>query len=219
MFVETDTKKLQWSHFDLLLLFQACCGYLLNLNSVCSFLTCFWDKIADVLQELLRSFPNLIMTTDPSNSTALHTAAAQGHTHVVDMLLDIDSNLAKIARNNGKTVLHTAARMGHLEIVRSLLSKDPEIGFRTDKKGQTALHMAAKGQNVDIVLELIKPNPAVLALEDNKGNTALHIAIKKGRVQVCLSVFLSRKATSTNLRFVMCELNVGYILYLEEKCW
>ncbi|KAA8532176.1 hypothetical protein F0562_006682 [Nyssa sinensis] len=138
----------------------------------------------ELLKELLNSFPNLVMTTDPSNSTALHTAAAQGHIDVVNLLLEADSNLAKIARNNGKTVLHSAARMGHLEVVKSLLSKDPSIGFRTDKKGQTALHMAVKGQNVEIVLELIKPDPSVLSLEDNKGNTALHIATRKGRTQI-----------------------------------
>ncbi|XP_059655627.1 ankyrin repeat-containing protein At5g02620 [Cornus florida] len=138
----------------------------------------------EVLKELLSSFPNLVMTTDPSNSTALHTAAAQGHIEAVDLLLEADQNLAKIARNNGKTVLHSAARMGHLEVVKSLLRKDPSIGFRTDKKGQTALLMAVKGQNVDIVLELIKPDLAVLSLEDSKGNTALHIATRKGRTQI-----------------------------------
>lgn len=124
------------------------------------------------------------MTTDAFNSTPLHTAAAQGHIDVVNLLLDTDSDLAKIARNNGKTVLHSAARMGHLEVVKSLLGKDPSIGFRTDKKGQTALHMAVKGQNVEIVQELIKPDPSVLHMEDNKGNTPLHIATWKGRVQV-----------------------------------
>lgn len=139
---------------------------------------------ADVLVEMLRVFPNLNMTTDSFNSTALHTAATQGHIDVVNLLLDTDSELAKIARNNGKTVLHTAARMGHLEVVKSLLGKDPTIGFRTDKKGQSALHMAVKGQNLEIVQELIKPDPSVLLLEDNKGNTPLHIATWKGRIQV-----------------------------------
>lgn len=105
------------------------------------------------------------MTTDASNSTALHTAAAQGHIDLVNLLLDADSNLAKIAQNNGKTVLHTAARMGHFEVAKSLLSKHPSIGFRTDLKGQTALHMAVKGKNVEIVQELINPDPLVLSLK------------------------------------------------------
>ncbi|KAL9380263.1 hypothetical protein Peur_025920 [Populus x canadensis] len=137
----------------------------------------------DVLTELLRVFPNLVMTTDLSCTTALHTAATQGHIDVVNLLLETDVNLVKIARNNGKTVLHSAARMGHLEIVRSLLSKDPSTGFRADKKGQTALHMAVKGQNEEIVLELLKPDRTVMHVKDNKGNTALHIAVMKGRTQ------------------------------------
>lgn len=142
------------------------------------------DSFAGVLKELVGSFPNLAMTADTSNATALDTAATQGHIDVVNLLLETDSNLAKITRNNGKTVLHSAARMGHLEVVRSLLGKDPSIGFRTDKKGQTALHMAVKGQNVEIVLELLKPDRSVMNLEDNKGNTALHIATRKGCTQV-----------------------------------
>ncbi|KAF4387631.1 hypothetical protein G4B88_003958 [Cannabis sativa] len=138
----------------------------------------------DVLKEMLQVFPNLAMTTDLSNATALHTAATQGHIDVVNLMLETDSNLAKIARNNGKTVLHSAARMGHLEVVKSLLTKDPSTGFRTDQKGQTALHMAVKGQNEEIVLELLKPDPSVLSVEDNKGNTALHIATRKGRANI-----------------------------------
>ncbi|KAF2325604.1 hypothetical protein GH714_031009 [Hevea brasiliensis] len=137
----------------------------------------------EVLKELLHGFPNLVMTTDLSCTTALHTAATQGYVDVVNLLLETDSNLVKIARNNGKTALHSAARMGHLEVVRSLLGKDPSTGLRTDKKGQTALHMAVKGQNEEIVLELLKPDPSVMSLEDNKGSTALHIATKKGRTQ------------------------------------
>ncbi|PKI78135.1 hypothetical protein CRG98_001463 [Punica granatum] len=137
------------------------------------------------------------MTTDSSCSTALHTAAAQGHIEVVNFLLETHANLAKIARNNGKTVLHSAARMGHLEVVKLLLSTDPSSGFRTDRKGQTALHMAVKGQNEDIVLELLKPNPSVLIVEDNKGNTALHIATRKGRPQM-VRCLLSVEGINTN---------------------
>ena len=132
----------------------------------------------------------MAMTTDLSCTTALHTAAAQGHIDVVNLLLETDSNLAKIAKNNGKTALHSAARMGHVEVVKSLIGNDPSIGFRTDKKGQTALHMAVKGQNDEIVVELVKPDVAVLSVEDNKGNTPLHIATNKGRVKVDLYAFI-----------------------------
>lgn len=140
---------------------------------------------AGVIKELLSSFPPLAMTTNIGNSTALDTAAAQGHIDVVNLLLETDASLAKIARNNGKTVLHSAARMGHVEVVKTLLSKDPGLGMRTDKKGQAPIHMAVKGYNVEMIMELLKPDPSsVINLEDNKGNTPLHIATRKGRPEV-----------------------------------
>ncbi|KAK9087849.1 hypothetical protein Syun_030243 [Stephania yunnanensis] len=141
--------------------------------------------------------PELAMTTDSANSTALHSAAGLGHIEVVNLLLETDKDLCKIARSNGKTVLHTSARMGHLEVVRALMSKDPSTAFRKDKKGQTALHMAVKGQNVDIVHELLKPDPSVVNVEDSKGNTALHIATSKGRIQM-LRCLLSVEGININ---------------------
>ncbi|URD80327.1 Ankyrin repeat-containing protein [Musa troglodytarum] len=126
------------------------------------------------------------MTTNSLNSTALDTAATQGHIDVVNLLLETDASLAKIARNNGKTVLHSAARMGHVLVVKSLLDKDPSIGLRIDKKGQTAFHMAVKGQNVEIVMELLKPDKSIINLEDNKGNKPLHIATRKGNPKAML---------------------------------
>ncbi|KAK1385570.1 hypothetical protein POM88_023305 [Heracleum sosnowskyi] len=142
---------------------------------------------SEVLKELLHSFPNLVMTTDASNSTTLHTATAQGHIDVVNLLLDADSNLAKIARNNGKTVLHIAARMGHLEVAKSLLSKYPSIGFRTDLKGQTALHMATTRGTRHYILQQER---VVLS-------TRSHFSIKLG---VCV--------VTTCLKIVSCLVSV-----------
>ncbi|GJX05547.1 zinc finger, CCHC-type containing protein [Tanacetum coccineum] len=72
---------------------------------------CLNQLLKDVLKGLSSSFPNLVMTTDLSSSTALLTTLVQGHVDVVNLLLGADSNPAKIARNNDQTVLHTAARI------------------------------------------------------------------------------------------------------------
>lgn len=132
----------------------------------------------------MQSFPELIITTNLSNATALYTAASQGHANVVDLILEADVNVARIVRNNGKTALHIAARMDHLEVVKLLLMKDPAIGLVTDRKGQTALHVAVKGQSVRIAQELLKNAPYIINLADSKGNTPLHTATRKGRLQV-----------------------------------
>ncbi|CAI0451912.1 unnamed protein product [Linum tenue] len=116
----------------------------------------------------MEAHPELAMTVDLSNTTALHTAAMQGHIEIVNFLLEAGSSIATIARSNGKTALHSAARNGHVAVVRALVSAEPAIATRTDKKGQTALHMAVKGQNVVVVEELIKASPEILNLLDNK---------------------------------------------------
>ncbi|CAF2105435.1 unnamed protein product [Brassica napus] len=178
----------------------------------------------ETLKRLLETFPNLAMTTDLLCTTALHTAATQGHIDVVNLLLKTDSHLAKIAKNNGKTALHSAARMGHVEVVKSLIGNDASIGFRTDKKGQTALHMAVKGKHEGIVLELVRPDPKVLSVEDNKGNTPLHIATKKGRTKIvrCLVSFdginlnALNKAGDTALDIAEKIGNAELVLVLKE---
>ncbi|RZR95612.1 hypothetical protein BHM03_00024461 [Ensete ventricosum] len=114
-----------------------------------------------------------------NNYDSFHIAAKQGHlghVDVVNLLLETDASLAKIARNNGKTVLHSAARMGHVNVVKSLLDKDPSIGLRTDKKGQTAFHMAVKGQN--IVQALLSVGGIDINAVNRAGETALSIAEK-----------------------------------------
>lgn len=140
--------------------------------------------VVEVVKVLMEAHPELSMTVDSSNTTALHTAASQGHIEIVEYFLESESNLATIAKSNGKTALHSAARNGHLRAVDALLAKDTTITTRTDKKGQTALHMAVKGQNPEVVEKLIMADPSTINMVDTKGNTALHIATRKGRAQV-----------------------------------
>lgn len=130
------------------------------------------------------------------NTTALHTAATQGHTEVVNFLLELGSSLSGIAKSNGKTALHSASRNGHIRVVKALLASEPAIAIRMDKKGQTALHMAVKGTNVEVVEELIKADRSSINIADTKGNTALHIAARKGRAQI-VKLLLANNMTHT----------------------
>nr|GEX20576.1 ankyrin repeat-containing protein At5g02620-like [Tanacetum cinerariifolium] len=108
----------------------------------------------EVLKILMEMHSELSMTSDPSNTTALHTASEQGHIE------------------------------GHLEVVKALSQKVPTIVGRADKKGQTALHMAVKGQNVEVVNALIEADNALINMVDKWDNTALHITTRKGRTEI-----------------------------------
>lgn len=144
---------------------------------------CF-HPLAEVLKILMEMHSELSMTSDSSNTTALHTASEQGHIEVVNYLLEKNSSMANIARSNLKTALHSCARKGHLEVVKALSQKVPTIVARADKKGQTALHMAVKGQNVEVVNALIEADNALINMVDKWENTALHIATRKGRTEI-----------------------------------
>ncbi|EOY29491.1 Ankyrin repeat family protein, putative [Theobroma cacao] len=176
-------------------------------NSSSFVLHCSKQPIRGIEVTLMEANLDLSMTYDSSNTTVLHTAASQGHTEVVNFLLEKDSSVAAIASRNGKTALHSAAKNGHLEIVKALLSKEPGIATRIDKNGQTALHMAVKGQNVEVVDELIKSDPSLINMVDAKGNTALHIGSRKGRIQVVNSYITLQQITNQKLLIVQKLLN------------
>lgn len=152
---------------------------------------------------LMEAFPELSLTEDLSNTTALHTAANQGHIEVVNLLLESGSGVAAIAKSNGKTALHSAARNGHLQVIQAILDKEPGVATRIDKKGQTALHMAVKGQSLEVVEELMMADPFSINMIDTRGNTALHIASRKGREQVNLTSLIIF-ANALNLKRSFC---------------
>ena len=163
----------------------------------------------------MEAHPELSMTVDLSNTTALHTAATQGHIEIVNFLLDAGSSLSTIDKSNGKTALHSAARNGHVEVVRALLTMEPGIATRIDKKGQTALHMAVKGQNIEVAEELILADPSAVNRIDTKGNTPLHIATRKGRAQAnfLLIPYLSSISTRIKIKdyFIFMDDSKSYV--------
>ncbi|KAI3687979.1 hypothetical protein L1987_81685 [Smallanthus sonchifolius] len=150
------------------------------------------EKVTEIVRIFLDHDPGLSKTVGQSNSTPLTTAAARGHSSVVDELLSRDSSLVDVTRSNGKNALHLAARQGHVDIVNSLLKIDPQLARRTDKKGQTALHMAVKGVCCEVVRLLLQADPAIVMLPDKFSNTALHVTTRKKRVEIVNELLLLR---------------------------
>ncbi|KAJ8439925.1 LOW QUALITY PROTEIN: hypothetical protein Cgig2_003991 [Carnegiea gigantea] len=127
----------------------------------------------------------LMEAYDTTNTTALQTAATQGHIEVVNFLLESGT-------------LHAAARNGHLSVVKTLLEKEAGHTTRPDRKGQTALHMAVKGQSLEAVNELINADPSSINMADTKGNIALHVAARKCRAQIVRKL-LAENVTDTTV--------------------
>ena len=91
-----------------------------------------------------------------AGETALHWAAMNGHSKVVDRLL-IDGSANPNIKTNGKnragknrTPLHLAAEKGHAAVVKALVHAGCDV-LACDKYGQTAFDLAVTSQHTDIV--------------------------------------------------------------------
>ena len=103
---------------------------------------------------------------DPaSGQTPLSTAAAYGHTEVVDLLLrkgaGVDSHT-----QDGSTALHSAAAFGHTEIVDLLLRNGADVNARP-KNDSTALHSAAFFGHAETAEHLLRNGADTNAKEEN----------------------------------------------------
>ena len=78
---------------------------------------------------------------DSSNYTALHRAVDEGHTDVVQILIDAGADINTM-NIYGNSPLHSASRSGELEVVKMLVRAGAEVNVTSDDGG-TCLALAA----------------------------------------------------------------------------
>lgn len=92
-----------------------------------------------------------VLARGPLNRTALHLAAENGHSEVVEELVSAEN--INISDSEGFTALHLAARGGHVKTVEVLLKH----GAHTDMprlKCQTLLPPAQQSRNSSLTVLL-----------------------------------------------------------------
>ena len=117
---------------------------------------------------------------DPGGTghVALHYAAENGHSRVVELLLKAGASVA-VRDFHGQTPLHAAASGGHLSVVRLLLEHGAELDAR-GRFGRTPLHAAlAHPQVVSLLLDL----GAEVDVPDKKERTPLHWCAAEGYLE------------------------------------
>ena len=98
-----------------------------------------------------------------NSNTALHMASANGHLHIVKLLLEQADMNVNIINDSGNTPLHYASFNGHLEVVRVLIENKADANIKNEN-GNIAIEEALSQSKRDIA-EMLAP---VSKLEEDK---------------------------------------------------
>ncbi|CAF3006428.1 unnamed protein product [Rotaria sp. Silwood2] len=124
---------------------------------------------------------NILEERDDGSNTALHIAAAEGHSSIVKLLLEQNCDLQ--ARNIISWLpIHCAAERGRYNSVRVLIENHSPID-PVDKNQQTPLHLAAHNGHSEVVKLLLK-NSAKIDKRTTNGDNCLDLAISSNQYNV-----------------------------------
>ncbi|CAO2602719.1 Cortactin-binding protein 2 [Lemmus lemmus] len=111
--------------------------------------------------------------------SALYSAAKNGHTDCVRLLLNAEARV-DAADKNGFTPLCAAAAQGHLECVELLTAYDANINHAA-AGGQTPLYLACKNGNKECIKLLLEAG-SDRSIKTRDGWTPIHAAVDTGHV-------------------------------------
>lgn len=137
------------------------------------------------------------MRATVNGRTALQTAAEQGYTSIVELLLVNNADVnAPPAGKDGLTALQGAASNGHQIIVDLLLGNKADVNAKPSLNGRTALQGAVCCGNAYISKQLLVAGADVNAPSSGVScGTALQIAIETGNAAI-VEQLLARGANS-----------------------
>ncbi|XP_029372144.1 ankycorbin isoform X2 [Echeneis naucrates] len=136
------------------------------------------EKVASLLAKKGVSAVKL----DSEGKSALHVAAARGHTDCLSVMLAHGADLS-VTDAAGLSPLHLAAKNNHIECSKKLLQSKCPVDS-VDSTGKTALHHAAASGNIQTV-QLLCELKSPINLKDADGLPSLLLAAKHAHAEVC----------------------------------
>lgn len=134
------------------------------------------------VRQVLAESPGLInQQHSRGNLAPLHEAVDDGHTEIVQVLIDAGADLNN-QRFDGRTPLHMAVSRGSIDIVKALLAAGAYID-PVDYDYITPLHIAVSLGHTEIV-ELLLREGASLHARQRHDVTPLHVAASSGWLDV-----------------------------------
>lgn len=153
-----------------------------------------WNGHADAARALIAAGANVNRRNEETGATALHAAAAKGHTEVAQLLLDAHADLDALD-NSGATPLDDALHYRQIKVANLLLSRGGKMNFsqlrgaapaRPEGIGQAgprALHDAILRGQAELVAVLIEQGADVNA-PGPQGTTPMEDACLKGFAEI-----------------------------------
>jgi hypothetical protein len=127
----------------------------------------FSDKYNNVNQSLEYGYPG---------NTILHQAVYDEMNEIVDYLITLNVDLAKVNKD-GNSALHIAAFKGNYNAVHRLIKLGASVNCENNT-GDTPLHCAVRSGSYNTVLILINNGASgVLSSQNTHGETPLHTAV------------------------------------------
>ncbi|XP_033745792.1 ankyrin repeat domain-containing protein 16-like isoform X2 [Pecten maximus] len=119
----------------------------------------------------------LKVTYPKSGDNLLHSAARQGHVHLLKFFHEAGADL-ELPNFDGKRPLHEATQAGHLDCVKYLLSQDVSVDC-LKRADWTPLMLASTKQDLVVIQTLVNfgANPS---LRNKDGWNSFHLACREG---------------------------------------
>ncbi|XP_061944713.1 ankyrin repeat-containing protein At5g02620-like [Populus nigra] len=153
----------------------------------------------DFVNRILERCPPLLFQANKRGESPLHLAARNGHSNVVEVLIDRAKALPadtesrvteakmmlRMTNEEKDTALHVAARNIQAQVVKILTKEDPEFPYSANVHGETPLYIAAsiitrRREERGKVIDEILTNCISVDYGGPNGRTALHAASKMG---------------------------------------
>lgn len=143
---------------------------------------CVLQPTYEIIEALVKAYPEGVQTTDQDGWLPLHCACFYGaDDRVIKLLLQHYNKAAFTKDDDGRLPLHYACLKGaSLEVVELLLATHSKGAMAKDEEGRLPIHHAcSKSAPESIVDALLKAAPKAAQSKDDQGRLPLHHACRK----------------------------------------